>query len=117
MVKVVARTERVPAAKIECVSVPEVRPCACHHINDGAVIAAVLRREVVGDHAELFGRIRILRGDSAQSARNLRIIVVGAIQQEIVVALARSVSRNSAKSHPIASRPAPATQVDTDRAK
>ncbi len=97
VVEVVACAERIPASEIKSVAVELVAAAARDHIDHRAVVAAEFRREVVGDDAELLGGIGILRGEAGWSARNFGVVVVGAIEHEIVVAFAASVNRETAQ--------------------
>ena len=79
MVEVVARAEGIPASEIKGVAVELVAAAARDDIDDRAVVAAEFGRKVVGDDAELLRRVWILAGEASGSARNFRVVVVGAV--------------------------------------
>src|SRR3984885_7008659 len=97
VVEVIAGTERVPTAEIEKIAVKLVGATAGDDVDDGAVVAAVFRSEIIGEHAEFFGGVGIFGDQSAERARHVGIVVIGAVQEEIVVALASAVYGDAAQ--------------------
>ena len=97
VVEVVARSQCVIAAEPPRPTMPVVAAALGHHVDDRAIVAAILWHEVAGDHPELFGRIRIQSRQSSCSAGYRGIVVVDSIQQEIVIAFPRPVHRKSAQ--------------------
>src|SRR5208282_4143700 len=55
VIEKVARSKSVPAAKIERITMKIISPTARDHINNCAVIAPVLGREVIGKDAKFLG--------------------------------------------------------------
>ena len=70
VVKVVACTQRVVAAKPAGSTMKVVRPALGHHVDNRTVVAAIFRHEVVGDHPEFFGGVRIQSCQSSGYARH-----------------------------------------------
>ena len=97
VIEVVAGAERVPAAEIEEVAVEIVAAATGDDVNDSPVIAAVFGSEIIGEDAEFLRRVWIFGDEAAEGAGNVGVIVVRAIQQEIVVALASSVYGDTAQ--------------------
>ena len=68
-----------------------------HHVNDGAGVAAIFGSEVVGDDAKFLGGIRSRAKHAAQTARNRGVVVINAIQKEVVIAFAGTIHRYAAQ--------------------
>src|ERR1700685_433141 len=68
---------------------------ARYYVDYCAVVTSVLRGVIVGKDAKLFGRIRILGSEASQPARHFRIIIVGTVQQKVVVTFTTTIARNT----------------------
>jgi hypothetical protein len=97
VIEVIAGAERVPAAELEEVAVEIVGTTTSDDVDDGAVVAAVFGSEVVGEDAEFLRRVWIFRDQAAEGSGNVCIVIVCAIKQEIVVALASAVDGDAAE--------------------
>src|SRR5579863_8785459 len=84
----VARAKCVVASKFIGVAVKGIGTPTGHHVNNRTGVSTEFRIEVVGYHAKFLGRIGIRRGDSPQSTGNRGIVVVGAVEQKVIVAIA-----------------------------
>src|ERR1700722_17279125 len=74
-----------------------VSATASYNVDNCAVVTSVLRGEIVGKDAKLFGRIRILRSEASQPAGNFSVIIVSTVQQKVVVPFTAPVDRNTTK--------------------
>ena len=82
----VARTQRVVTAEPVGIAVKLVGPAPRDDVDDRAGVPSVFGVEVVGDDAEFLRRIRIDGHDAAGAAGDTGVVVVHAIEQEVVVA-------------------------------
>src|SRR6185369_186827 len=88
--------KRIPPSKPVGIAMKTIGPALRYYINDSAGISSILRRERVRYDAEFFGGFRIRSQGSAQNSWDRRVIVIYAIEQEVVVAIARAVYREPA---------------------
>src|SRR5258708_266234 len=79
-------SKAVVAAKPVSLKVPAAGSALGDYIDDGPGVAAVFGIEVVGDHSELFRRVRVRRQHAANDSRDGSIVVIDAVQQKVVVA-------------------------------
>src|ERR1700722_221141 len=98
MIEVIPGTQSIPAPEIEEVTVKILSSAAGHYADDRAVVAAELRREIVGEDAELLGRIRVAGHEPPQTAGDVGGIVIANVEQEVVIALASAVHGDAAQS-------------------
>ena len=81
----------VPAPKFVSPAVELVASTLGHHINNGACVPPIFRIEVVGDDAEFLRGIRVGTERPIRNARHRCVIIVHAVEQEVVVTLASAV--------------------------
>src|SRR6185369_6883356 len=88
--------KRIPPSKPVGIAMKTIGPALRDYINDSAGISPILRRERVRDDAELFGGFRIRSQCTTEDSGYRGVIVIYAIEQEVVVAIARTVYREPA---------------------
>ena len=88
--------KRIPAAKPIGIAVKAIGPTLRDYVNDSAGIPSILCRERVRDDAEFFGGFRIRSQCTTEDSGYRGVIVIHAIEQEVVVAIARAVYREPA---------------------
>src|ERR1700722_13654340 len=98
MIEVIPSTQSIPASEIEKVAVKVIGSAAGHNVDDRTVIAAILRRKIVRENAELLGRIRVAGYQPPQAARYISVIIIATVQQKVVIALASAVHGDAAQS-------------------
>ena len=67
------------------------------NFDDGAVVAAILWGEVIRDDAEFLRRVWIQGVQSTGDSRYIRIVVVHAVENEVVAPFACSIYRKSSQ--------------------
>src|SRR5689334_12698556 len=83
---ITSTTKAVIPAKPVSVEVKLVRSTFCNHVNDRAGVASVLGVKSVGDNTKFLGGLGIGREHNrTRAARNRCVVVVGAIEQEVVI--------------------------------
>ncbi len=98
MVEIVTGTQSVEAAEPVDVGVEIVGTALAYDVNHRPRIAAKLGQKTAGDDAKLLDRIGIQRGQAGlrqRQAGNLGIVVIRAVQQKVVIALARAIHREA----------------------
>src|SRR5579862_5962930 len=96
-VEVVARGQGVYTVELIGVAVEIVGAAAGNDGDDAAGVVPVLGKEIVGDDAKFLRGIGIQAAHTVGCSRNPGVVIVNAIQQKIVVALALAVDRESAE--------------------
>ena len=94
VIEEVACAQRVITSKPVEVELKIVRAALAHDVNHGSGVAAKLGKEVVREDAKFLDGIRVERGQSGLrlgQPGNFSVIVVGAVEEKIVVSLARAV--------------------------
>ena len=77
------------AVEPETAAVKFVRAGLGHDVHDGALVAAILGREVVGDDLKLTDRVRVINKETGTGDR--KVVVVLAVDVEVVGPAARAV--------------------------
>src|SRR5216684_3126613 len=98
MVEIVAGAQSVEAPEPVDVGVQIVGAALAHDVNHRPRVAAKLGKKTAGDDAELLDRIGIQGGQSRLrqgQTGDLGIVVIGAIQQKVVVAFAGTIYRKA----------------------
>src|SRR6185295_18721333 len=89
--------EGVPSPEFVGVAMEGISTALSNHVDDGTGVAAILGSEVVGDNAKFLGGIRSCAEHAAQTTGNRGVVVVYAVEQEVIVAFAGTVHRDAAQ--------------------
>src|SRR5208337_1029958 len=94
MVEIVARAQSVETPEPVNVGVKSVGAALAYDVNHRARVAAKLGKKIAGDDAKFLNRIRVQGSESRLRQRqtgNVGVVIIGAIQQKVVVALPRTI--------------------------
>lgn len=73
------------------------RPISKSSVKDNrSGVATILSIKVTRNNAELLCRVNVRRSDTARDSRDVGIIVINAVNQEVVITLALSINREPA---------------------
>src|SRR6185369_14096032 len=88
--------KRIPSSKPVGIAMKAIGPALRYYVNDGSRITSIFGSERVRDDAEFFGGFRICSQCTTEDSGYRGVIVIHAIEQEVVVAIARTVYREPA---------------------
>src|ERR1700688_1867722 len=72
-----------------------VGAAAGYHIDNRARVATEFSIEIVRDYSKFLRGVRVCGGNTAQPTRHGGIVIVRAIEEEVVVAIALAIDRNT----------------------
>src|SRR5581483_4330136 len=97
VIEVISCAEGVVPAEPIGAAMKRVRSALRDNVNDGAIVTTELGHVAVRNDAKFFGRVRIQGNQPTSDAGNRSIVVVDAVQQEVIVAFACAIDGEAAQ--------------------